>query len=210
MEVNGKQERTIRLFNPWHHSTYRGKVPNPGAAATGDFRMLLEEYVESFSHTAVAKVKPGYVMSYTILSKGTDRLLKRVQFEATNSKPFSVQLAWPDRRISRRGNCDVLDPRAFLQITTPEGMSLRSSHSDPMRRALEMSNVRVDLPGSMGPYFADIEIHFPQGEWVDEVVLNAYASEEMKIVDAASWPDDVKFGNWMSTRYTSWDTIIPL
>eukprot|EP00971_Amphidinium_carterae_P312023 6202352-Amphidinium_carterae.1 len=121
-------------------------------------------------------------MSYKMLSKGTSALLTSVEFTANTEKPFTVQLDWPSRRISRRGQCTVLDPRAFLEVTTPDNMVIRATHADKVRRAMEMSNLRVDLPGAAGTYYVSIEIDFPKGEWVDEVVLNTYASETLDIV----------------------------
>eukprot|EP00418_Pyrodinium_bahamense_P068863 CAMPEP_0179076610 /NCGR_PEP_ID=MMETSP0796-20121207/34189_1 /TAXON_ID=73915 /ORGANISM="Pyrodinium bahamense, Strain pbaha01" /LENGTH=764 /DNA_ID=CAMNT_0020773867 /DNA_START=59 /DNA_END=2353 /DNA_ORIENTATION=+ len=185
-KIGDADARTVRLYNPWSRSQYRGNVTE-NDLRTGHFRMLLEEFIASFRSTCIAKVRKGYVLSYKVLTKGATSLATRLELEVKDDEPFAVQLEWPSGRLSVRGGCERLTPRIIVEVVK-DGASVKATQTQERKRA-GVSNVRADLPGGAGTYVVDVRADFPKGTWVDEVVLNTYARSKIAISDAGPLPE---------------------
>jgi len=175
-------KRYVRVYNPWSVNRYRGKVQG-NENDEGDFWMLFDEFIPSFTYSAIAKIKTGYMNSYEVLAKGqTKSLSKSLSIEMKKDDPFSVHLEWPNYRLSDTGGCASLTPTVKLRVTKEGGSSVTATMTAE-RRWVSFANVRADLPGGSGRYTIDVSIYFPSGKWVDEVVVNTYATELVEFTD---------------------------
>merc|ERR1740117_2006512 len=67
------------------------------------------------------------------------------------------------------------------------------------------SNARVDVPGGAGDYIVKVLAEFPHTGFIEEVVLDAYASEtvEFKPSGQVQWPIGVKLDGFKSNQHVN-------
>mmetsp|Transcript_35355 Transcript_35355/g.82630 ORF Transcript_35355/g.82630 Transcript_35355/m.82630 type:complete len:807 (+) Transcript_35355:85-2505(+) len=189
MMVNGEEKRTVMLYNPWGTSNYNGACPNNATkVADGLFSMFLEEYAVAFSTTEVALVKPGYSVSYKVLTTGSSSLAVSVDFTVTVNKSFDIQLEWPSRRLSQRGGCDMPAPRVNLDVFK-DGVNIVNASQTQQRKYEVLASVRASVPAGPGSYSVHVYVDFPNATWVDELVLNTYANESIELGEPVNLTD---------------------
>mmetsp|Transcript_66672 Transcript_66672/g.124506 ORF Transcript_66672/g.124506 Transcript_66672/m.124506 type:complete len:966 (-) Transcript_66672:55-2952(-) len=187
-EIDGVSKRTVRCYNPWSVTNYNGAVDNDELhLSDGHFYMLLEEYASAFASTLVAHIHQGYVTSYQVMTTGAEAIAEMVDFQMTDDQPFAVQLEWPSFRLSREGGCDNLQPRVNVEVFK-DGAPVVNTSQTQTKILNTFSNVRADVPGGAGHYTVHVRVNFPNGAWVDEIVLNTYAASQTTISAPVALP----------------------
>jgi hypothetical protein len=209
--TNGSNVRTVLLYNPWGKTDYKGSVQN--SFDDGRFVMLFTEYLEAFYNTQIAKVRNGYKVSPLVLSKGlSGRIHSELQFDRTDDAPFSIQVEWPSRRLMEASGCSGFNPGVHLSVSNSDGDVVVQAEYKSTDAVYAMSSVHVDMPGGIGTYNITVFAQFHGEPWLNEVVLNAYAPQQVnfKHTPTVSEPrgvllsgfDNKDLNAWYTARYT--------
>lgn len=168
--VHGK---IVLLYNPWAEDRYHGSIPNPNKE-DGLFHMTFDEYVASYHHTTFAVVRKEYTTTARLISTHAHETTIATELFVENDEPFHVQLEWPDSRFTE--GCKVLKPRVTMAVAKHAEGAL--SHAIVARQRTPFLPVyRADMPGSAGRYLVFVTATFPNGPWLEEIVLNAYGAK---------------------------------
>lgn len=189
---NGRQVRSVRLYNPLSYDRYTGELTNSTWNSRGMFSIAFEEYFANFRYTAIANVQTGYLVSAKVVSSAAQRTEAKLEFQVSGNDPFAVQLEWPNKRFfqymkqckagtdSNQPCCDIPEPMVSMTVEKKDGTL------EPVRAqqaSSRLSNVRADLPGGTGAYIVSAVVEFPSGPWLKEVVVNAYAKERIEFLE---------------------------
>jgi len=168
-------KRYVKLYNPWSFTRYTKAIDYPGA---GPFYMAIEDFMNNFKHTAVARVQRNHRLSSQVLRGDWTKGKAVVEVVIDTGKPFSLQLEWPSRRLVTEAGCEPLTPKIFMTVCKTVrfwGNDCRTTELSEDQIYMKMSNLRHDMKTG-GTYTVTVKAEFPH--WVDELVLNTYSSAE--------------------------------
>jgi len=186
VKVMAPYGRVVHVYNPWAKDRYQGRIPNPNKS-DGQFFITIDEYFESFDHTTVARVLEGYKVSSTEISKEKDTTVTVRQFTIQGNEPFSIEFEWPSERFVK--GCKVLQPEYTLVVAKVDKTS--GSYKDvavAKKSAPQMNNAVANMKGGAGTYVAFLNSHFPHGPWLKDLVLSAFAKEQLNFQSVQSPP----------------------
>jgi len=202
--LDGKMERLVRVFNPWGAVNYEKEVPNTELDISFDIRF--SDFLESFMVTQVAQVEEGYVVSPTILSRHSEHVVVKAEFEMKGDDAFVVQLQWPSHRMVETAGCEALSPAASIEVVDEHGHVVVATPSQESTY-IGMASIQARMPGRKGNYTVYVFADFPKGPWLKRLILNTYASEDVVFKTASpGQPTSVElegFGRMsMNGKYT--------
>jgi len=100
--TDASENRVLKMFDPWNKNRYTGELPNQdGKMRTGMFSMTFNEYLQVFSHTAVALLHEGYKRSKAVIA--ADAKLKSFRFTPKSDAEIVVYIQYPSNRFLECG-----------------------------------------------------------------------------------------------------------
>jgi hypothetical protein len=167
----------VEVFNPWHRDHYKGAVPNHNHN-DGSFTMTLAEYYQAFDTTSLAAFRPHYVNSFKVIQRDSQSKASVLEFEVPDDDVFYVSLNWPSQRMVKP--CQMKDPQVMLAVAKLEtgGMG-EPVLGDQPEYGINSASAKVAL--GAGKYVALASADFPDGDFIDQVVLTVYAASKVTI-----------------------------
>jgi hypothetical protein len=167
----------VQVFNPWHRDHYKGAVPNHDHT-DGSFTMTFAEYYQAFDTTSIAAFRPHYVNSFRVIQRESQSKASVLEFEVPDDDVFYVSLNWPSQRMVKP--CQMKDPKVTLAVAKLEAGELGEPVlGDQPSYGINSASARVAL--GAGRYVAFASADFPDGDFIDQIVLTVYAPAKVTI-----------------------------
>jgi len=171
LDFHSDHGTTVEVYNPWAANRYNGSLKSLTTMSRGDYSMTFNEFTKAFRHVEVARVRKGYILSYTRVPTGKPMAF---QFRMGGIGPFTVQLEWPTERFIDIHGCHLRHDRVKLLVSRVGDVN-NWKHAD-LKYSRLTSNLHVDLQGP-GEYLVYAYGSFDGAPWAEQIVINAYASE---------------------------------
>jgi len=170
----GAHGKVVQVYNPWSVNKYSGQLANDTDAMQGTYWLTFEEFQTVFHSVYVAFVQSHYQISSLRVESNRSVALG---FTMTGNSPFALQVEWPETRFLPTHCSNKL----ILGVVVSKADNLQDVHLSALQGSTLFSNDRVDLPGGAGEYVVYISSDILNAKWMESIVVNIYADEEVTI-----------------------------